>query len=576
MTRRLATIAGLAAAAVAAVPATAWGHATLEASSPARGAVLPAAPAEVVFRFSEPVTGTAGAVRVFAPGGARVDRGGAFHPSGAPSQIGVRVSPTRVRGTYTATYQVISADGHVVGAGITFSVGSPSTPAASVSELLGRQRAGPATRTALAVARGVQFLAIAIAVGALLFLVLLWPRALRRAALGDEAPADAAFRARVRALVLGATAAGVLSAAAAIALEAAQVAGEPVLRALGDGALSSTLGSRFGTVWAIAAGVWLALALLSAWWLGPGRALGGVRAGVLLAGALALVLVPGLGGHAGALDDAAVLVPLNAVHVLAAAVWTGGIAVLLVALRPATATLTPERRTGLLVATIADFSALALAAVLLLALTGVMQALVVVGGPGDLVDTAYGRLALAKALLLAGLVVLGAAQRRRSLRGLAAAQRDGAPPGQAGLVMRRLLRAEAVLLLAVFAVTAALSGTAPPGAGATGPQNVSGTIGPARFEATVDPALTGPNGVHLYLLDPRTGAPWPRASEVDVSARNPRAGIGPLTQRARRAGAGHYLASGLQLGAPGTWTLTFTVRVGDFDEYQATRTVTVR
>lgn len=576
MRHRWAMVAVLVAATAGALPAGAQAHATLEGASPARGAVLRAAPAQVAFRFSEPVTGTAGAIRVYAPGGARVDRGGAFHPGGAADRLAVRLSPSRTRGTYTATYRVISADGHVVGAGTTFSVGAPSAPAASVADLLDEQRAGPVTRTALTVARGIQFAAIALGAGTLVFLLLLWPRALRRAGLAAGAAADRAFRSRTRALVLGAAAAGALSAAAAVALEAAQVAGEPVLRALGDGALATALDSRFGTVWAVAAGLWLLVGALAAWCLRragpPARGCGAV----LLVAALGLVLVPGLGGHAGTLGDPALLVPLNAVHVLAAAVWAGGIVVLLAALRPATGTLEPERRTALLVAALADFSALALGAVVLLALSGVVQTAEVVGGLGDLTATAYGRLALAKAVLLLALAGLGAAQRRRSLAGLRTAADEGVAPGHAGVLLRRLLRAEAVLLLVVFAVTAALSGTAPPGADASGPRNLSGTIGPARFDATVDPARVGPNAVHLYLLDPRTGAPWTRADEVGLAARQPQAGIEPLTERLRRAGPGHYLAPGLQLAAPGRWTLTFTVRVGDFDEYEATRTVTIR
>jgi copper transport protein len=570
----------LALLALFAVPAAPAGaHATLSGVSPQRGAVLQAPPRAVVFRFSEPVTGTAGAVRVYGPRGARVDDGSAVHPGGRSRSYGVRLRAGLGRGTYTATYQVISADGHVVGAGSTFSIGAPSPTTASVSELLQRQKAGPVTRTALGAARGVQFAAIAVGVGVLIFLLLLWPRALARAEpVGEDwAAAQAALLRRARAIVLGSAVVGALSAALAVGLDAASASGETLYGAVTGGALSDTVAARFGTVWGLGALVWVVLGTGAALLLRRGAAGQPARAAlVLLLPAAYLVLVPGLGGHAGAVAPTAILVPANALHVAAAAVWAGGIAALLFAVRPATARLDPAARTMLLVEVVATFSAAALGAVLALVFSGVVQAIELLGSVSDLLDTGYGRLVLAKSLLLIVLVGLGALQRRRSLPGLRAAASHEAAPGAAGRLLRNLLRTEGALLIAVFVLTAVLAGAAPPVVAPSGPANLQGRIGPAQFDATVDPAAVGANTFHLYLLDPRTGAQWDRASEVDVSARQPKLGIGPLTQKARKTGPGHYTATGLQLGAGGTWVVQFSVRVGDFDQYTATRKVLVR
>ena len=574
------TAGALALLVLLAVPAAPAGaHATLSGVSPQRGAVLHTPPRAVVFRFSEPVTGTAGAVRVYGPRGARVDDGSAFHPGGRSSSYGVRLRAGLGRGTYTATYQVISADGHVVGAGSTFSIGDPSTTSASVSELLQRQKAGPVTRTALTVARGVQFTAIAVGVGALLFLLLIWPRSLARAepAGAEWAAARSAFLRRARALVLGSAVVGALSAALAVALDAANASGETLYGAVTGGALSDTLGARFGTIWGLAALVWIVLFEGAFLLLRAGADRAPRRTVIaLLVPAAYLVLVPALGGHAGAVEPTWILVPANAVHVMAACLWAGGIAALLFAVRPATGRLEPPERTRLLVEVLGSFSAVALGAVLALVLSGVVQAIELLGSLSDLLDTGYGRLVLAKSILLIVLVGLGALQRRRSLPGLRAAASHEASPGAAGRLLRNVLRTEGALLIAVFALTAVLSGAAPPAVGPSGPVNLEGRIGPAQFDATVDPATVGANTVHLYLLDPRTGAQWDRASEVDVSARQPRLGIGPLTQKATKSGPGHYTATGLQLGASGTWVVQFSVRVGDFDQYTATKQVLVR
>jgi hypothetical protein len=110
--------------------------------------VLKLAPDTVTFRFSETVTGTASAVRVYGPRGARVDQGGAFHPAGKSNAYAVKLQRRLTDGTYTATYQAVSADGHVISAGSTFSIGAPSSGTEAVSDLLASQKAGPITRRA--------------------------------------------------------------------------------------------------------------------------------------------------------------------------------------------------------------------------------------------------------------------------------------------------------------------------------------------------------------------------------------------------------------------------------------------
>src|ERR1700679_1017496 len=104
-------------------PAAALAHAQLEGTSPERGAVVKHEPGAVIFRFDEPVEGNFGAVRVYDADGARVDEGDAFHPDGEGPRLGVHLKPGLPDGSYTATYRVISADGHIVSSGFVFSIG---------------------------------------------------------------------------------------------------------------------------------------------------------------------------------------------------------------------------------------------------------------------------------------------------------------------------------------------------------------------------------------------------------------------------------------------------------------------
>jgi copper transport protein len=231
----------------------------------------------------------------------------------------------------------------------------------------------------------------------------------------------------------------------------------------------------------------------------------------------------------------------------------------------------------LLAAALGRFSPLALGCVIAIVASGLVQSLVLVRSPGHLLDTAYGRAVLIKIGLLIGLIALGAYNRRRSVPAIARRARDGAPPGHAGLLLRRALRAETALIVVVLGVTGALA-SYPPSIAAqqAGPVNKTAAVGPARLELTVDPARVGSNQVHLYLSNPRDGSQFTGAKEVTVAEKQPEKQIGPLTQSANKAGPGHYVVPAAPLGVPGDWQLEVTVRVSKFDEYTATIEVPVR
>lgn len=573
--RRGLLIALLAAVALLALPALAQAHAQLERTSPGRDALVAKQPALVAFTFSEPVSGTAGAVRVFNARGERVDEGDAQNPGGRPRSIGVGLRPGLADGTYTATYRVVSADGHIVSGGSSFSVGRRGGPAgATVGDLLAGQRTGAVTENAFVVVRAVQFGAIAVGTGALLFLLLVWLGALSAVA-GPASPwpeaADGARR-RLRLLVLSAAGAGAVSAVLGVVLEAATAAGVSFWSAVDSTILGDVLDTRFGTFWAIAAGLWVVA--------GAVAALAGLRRGgalVVLSVPLVLLLaLPGMAGHSSVQSPVWLLLPANILHVAAMAAWAGGLVALLVAVPAATRRLEPPDRTRLLAATLARFSPLALLSVIVLLATGIAQSLVEIDAWSELLDTAFGRAVLIKFVLLLVLVGLGAVNRRRTVPRLRALAAEHDPPGQAGVELRRTLRAEVLLVAVVIAVTGALAGYPPAKTASTGPVNITTDIGPRQLQLTVDPATVGANELHLYLLDARTGAPFTGTRQLTVTATQPDKGIGPLPLRAEKAGPGHFVVSQAVLGAPGTWKVRVTDRVSAFDEYDRTVDVRIR
>ena len=85
----------------------------------------------------------------------------------------------------------------------------------------------------------------------------------------------------------------------------------------------------------------------------------------------------------------------------------------------------------------------------------------------------------------------------------------------------------------MFAVTGALASYAPAIAQVSGPVEITQRLGPEELQLTVDPATAGPNVMHLYLLDAKTGAQFDGAKELTVQATQTAKGIGPRTGRHR-------------------------------------------
>lgn len=561
-------------------PASALAHAQLEGTSPERGAVVKHEPSAVIFRFDEPVEGNFGAVRVYDASGDRVDEGDAFHPDGEGPRLGVHLKPGLADGSYTATYRVVSADGHIVSSGFVFSIGKAGrAPKESVAQLTAGSGSGPVTETAFGFARGFQYAAVALAVGGLAFLLLAWLPGL--AQVGGEGGswlrASRAFSRRLRSAVLFAAALGAISAAAGVVLEGAEAAGISGFSALKETIVRETLETKFGTIWGLAVLAWIAFGTLVAaiWRPSSSRPLGWIRALPLALPLAFLVAVPALAGHGSTQSPVALMLPANLVHVAAMAVWLGGLAALLFVAPRGTRELEPAERGRLLAAALARFSQVALVAVGAILVTGLIQAYVYVRHIDALLETGYGRAVLVKFVLLMVVIAIGAYNRRRSVPRLKRIAAGGESPGRAGLLLRRALRAEVALLVVVLGVTAALAGYAPPITAQSGPFSTETTFGPIQLEMSVEPARVGANEIHIYLFDAKSGAPYAKVKQLEVTAALPSKGIA-LPLEPQLSGPGHYTIPGALLNATGEWKLGVTVRVSAFDEFSKEVGVAIR
>jgi putative copper export protein len=151
-------------------------------------------------------------------------------------------------------------------------------------------------------------------------------------------------------------------------------------------------------------------------------------------------------GHSAAIEPAWA-VPAKAVHLLAGAVWAGGIVWLMTLDRS-------DDEGGGFATRVERVSSVALGAVLAVALSGVVQTRLFLGAWSDLVRSLYGVVVLAKVAGLLALAGFGAYYQRRVIARLA----------DAGVraTFRRLLGREMALMTLVVLLGGLLAYLAPP------------------------------------------------------------------------------------------------------------------
>ncbi|MCB8915311.1 MAG: CopD family protein [Thermoleophilales bacterium] len=574
--RRLLATSLLFGACLLALAGQASAHALLESSSPARGAQLKNPPTHVNFVFDEPVEASLGAVRVFNTSGDQVQSDDLERPGENADAVGAGLPADLPDGLYTATYHVISADSHPVSGGITFTVGKPGkdltgfTQSKTISELLAESEAGKVTEVAFWADRWVGYLAIALAVGALAWMLLVWGPVSTAAGIDRRV-----VERRFRKLILVAATGGLLVSLLAIIFQGSIGAGTSFWDAFGSGIPGEVIHTRFGSVMLVRSGLWVLLAGLaffgSSYFSRPGP----VPIVAVLVG-VSLAATPAFAGHASTRDPGWLLIPSDITHVIAMAVWAGGLAAMLVLLPAVTRQLhEPAERTRVLTRATLRFSTVAFVAVALIGVTGAIQAIIEVGSVPDLFDTQFGRAVLIKIILFAALIALGAANRTRIIPGLVRRLDHSESPGRPGNRLRQSLRLEVILVTVVLGVTAALVSYPPPDSIQSGPSSGAVGVEGQRLEYTVDPARVGVNEVHLYVFNDRTGAPV-KVRSMDVSFALPSAGIAPIEAVARRAGPGHFVVPSAMLGVKGEWQAEVAIRLSEFEEPIAGFKVDVR
>lgn len=526
----LGVVVALVATLLGAAPADA--HAQLISTSPIDGDVLPVSPAEVVLQFNEQIQAPVGAVRVYDTAGDRIDDGSAR----ADGVALIAPLPPDLDGSYVVAWRVVSADGHPVTGAFVFHVGalSGAVDDALIADLLTVE---PPVAWPGELVRWASYLAVLAVIGLVVFGWL------------DDAE-------HVVAPLLGWVATvGALVSLLQIPIQAMEATG------LGPAALVQ------GAAWtdAMTSGVGLgaiarALAcVVVAVGIDRGPAWG-------LAGSAGIVVAELLVGHTRTLRPRLLMLGADAVHVIGAGVWFGGLIGLVLVLRHR------RDRDDLAGAarSLATFSSLATWTVVALGVAGIALAWVAVRLPEDLVATTYGWALLVKTGIVAAVLGVAVYNNRVVVPHLVAD-----PDGDGWQRLRTTLRLELFGLVAAIGITAMLVTLPPPVALADEPFSTYLPFGDNEINLVIDPASPGFNGVHLYVLTP-LGTPALVPGEMQIEFSLPSEEVGPIVRRPDFVGPGHFVHIGSELGMPGTWEVTIRHRISDFEELTETVTVRIR
>jgi copper transport protein len=525
-----AAVASVAVGWLAAPPAAA--HALVVATNPAAGAVLPRPPAELRVVFSEPVRPLGQALTLRGAHG-QVRLGPVGHPPGHPDVLAATV-PHLGDGTYTAVWRIVSADdGHVEAGSFAFAVGtgtsiSPSAP--------GPPQLPPPGQAA---ARWVAVTGVLTLAGLILAALVLWGPA------GQIGPSEPAYGP----LTLGAAGVAAVGLVGELVVDAGTATGGGLL----GGLLPSAIGSFVAASPATAARLGTALALVLAaarlvWHQVRRGRRPGTAAVAPAAGAVAALV---LGAHATGLQPRGWFLLLEISHLLAVAVWVGGLVALVSLGRRVTT------------ATVRRFSALALRAVAVIAATGALEALGEVPGRAGLLRTDYGRTLLVKLGLATGVLLLAAIVRLWLLP----RAHDPQPPRR----LRRLVSVEAAGALAVVLVAAVLANTVPAGevidalaaAKVTGgPQRQRLAAGPLHLQLGLEPGTVGLNTLSLQVTD-GDGRPVEGLRAVRLTVADQAGRVAPTPLTAPQVAAATYRVATDAFTVPGRWQLTVALPAAD-------------
>jgi len=463
---------GVAAAAVCSalvLPAAAAAHAYLTKTFPEASALVGSPPRSVQLTYDEAVEPRFAIISVTDVGGHAVTDGTVKRSPANPDTLVVPLKRIP-EGWYLVYWRAISVDGHPVQGAFTFAVGPNPGPAPQFAI---PHVAGTATSPHLVVLKWLAFLTVMTAIG--LFVM----RALIARPLVSRVQGTS-----LRALSIAFSVAAVLG---LLAVPSYLEEATAIDSLRGFWALNAVV--RLWRVTAFGRGyvdleLCFALFCIAAWiaiWADrperPARSVASLLATTgAVAGAAAVLLVPGVVGHAAQTSPRALTVAFDWLHLVSGSIWIGGLAGLLVLWRA----LPRERRVAGLVVVVPRFSNVAFVSVLVLLASGIGESVDHLPTLDALWLTSYGKVILIKAAILLAAMLLASVNLLKTKPGLVRGTGESA-----ARLLRRLVAGEALLVTGAILAASVLSSLAPPPPAFAKEGSALAHVGPGKVASTV-------------------------------------------------------------------------------------------
>ena len=554
-------------------------HAALLRSDPSDGATLETAPEQVTMWFDEPVSAQFSSMRLL-DGDSQPVSGATVHDNpDDPTSLIVKMPPLD-DGVYTLLWQVLSAsDGHYAQGVLVLGIGASA-------ELTGAG-AAPVQQTTLwqeVALRWANFTFIVLLIGALAIMRFVLPAPANATDDETEGPGDAlrgllpvARWSAIAALLVGF---GIL------AWQTSQLKGNlPEGTSLPVAVWDVLTATSWGWNWLLRMGALAGILAAMGWGLAwpRGRAAPTVKPWawpiIALFGIL-ILLAQALTSHAPSVrDDRALAVVVDALHLLAAGLWIGGLfALALVSwafLRRGREDVRP-----LMQATWRRFSAVAAISVTLLFATGLYSMGVEVASPDALLTTFYGRALMTKLAIVLIVVLIGGlnalllhprlAQPLGRVLGRGPEWRLLSPQRQTSLIFFEV----ALGMLALLATATVTASAAPRGIEyRVGSEQIPSALSLMADDMTVTlqvkPNQPGQNVFHIFAASRRRPPPA-EIMRVIVRFSYKNEDLGLMQADAekidddryplRYVEEGRYLLTGNYLSLAGPWTIDVIVR----------------
>ena len=485
--------------------AMASAHAVLDNSVPTSGATLEDTPLQIVLDFDESVESSLGYIKLFSSSGKRVQLPAVKADASDASIVRV-VPPTLAQDSYVAVYRVISADGHPVEGAITFRVGAGavSNLASVIETALQDSETSNAVKVAMALMRFISYIAISIVLAGIFFL------------LGSDAPRKGLNRAVVLAgSVLG------LSTALLYLLHGMNASGGTWGQIANVGVVKDVFATQVGeSLFARIVVSFLLVSVVTRW---------GKFVAVFAFATLPFTYA--FAGHAAVDSPAALTIALLALHVAAVGVWCGGLILLI---------FVKDIRTTPIVEWFSQRAAILIAVVVA---TGVVQALLLMDGIGNLTKTSYGKALIAKVCVVGIMLICAAIVRRRFY--------------ESGVSrLRAVLCAEVLVGLVVLSITSGMVAASPRPTVSNAPFSTALVQGDVIANITISPPRVGESEMHVIVSPPNGSLDPVLAIKARFSLAS--GSVPPIQAELNAVGPNHFVGY-IQFVYPGEWKVDVIV-----------------